>query len=165
MHEKASGGNARGVQILLGGILFYLGVRHLIVSPWNTPPHDFHIYYNAAVRAQDGGNPYHDPEAPDSLGYFYPMFFVGLLRPLTALSLPAAQTIWWTLNAGLLLTFAFAAARHAGKNESGGFLSRMGLAPLAAAILVVGFLPGAETIRLGQANILVTASLLATLWL
>ena len=155
------------LRLLLALLIVYFAGRNLVAVPWSTPPHDFRIYYTSCQAAIEGRNPYAGPDGrlEATTGYLYPLFFLGLVSPLTLLSPPAAEKAWWGLNAVCLVLAAIAAAMWVRRAADGsGFLGRVGIAPWVAACLVLAFSPGAETLRLGQSNILVAGLIAGAAW-
>lgn len=157
----------RALQALFALLIAFFAWRNLIARPFATPPHDFHIYCQAARAARAGWNPY-APERgsveTNSSGFLYPLFFLATVSPFAALPQAVGDKAWWALNGIVLLLGATAGAFWLRRASDGrGPLGQLGIAPLTAACGFLAFLPAAETLRLGQNNLLVAACVAASI--
>lgn len=97
---------SKWVAIALAGAVVCAGVLSIYVgrgAQW-----DFRIYYAAALLHQSGISPYDPTHFRDLVGettlyYPYPPFTLYLFYPFTALSLPAATTVYLTLKIAALI--------------------------------------------------------------
>ncbi len=117
----------------------------LVASGQQTRIIDFAIFYKAAAAVSSGGSPF------DVTGYFYSPFFAWALQPLSWLSMPAANRVWYLVQIAALAGLTTSAIL-----ASGSRLARQywGVVWLAVVLLV----PSRLDIVLGQ-----TGSLLAFL--
>ena len=156
-------------------VLGYCVIRNLVWIPSFTPPQDFGTYYNYALEARAGRNPFIDlnPGFNASAGYVYPLFFMGVLVPFTFLPEQLAARAWWLGNLALLAGGALLAAaclrrvvREPANAAGHGlrFLDAWGGGPLLAACAILCFAPVAEVLRWGQNNLIALGLLAAMAW-
>jgi alpha-1,2-mannosyltransferase len=98
--------------------LLAFGLARILLGLWNAPRagtttstygNDFTVFYAAAERIVQTGNPY-DIAIREHTPYLYPPLFAHLLAPLTWLSLSSASIVWALGNClafGLLFSISF----------------------------------------------------------
>ena len=163
--RPAIDGMTRAFVVLALGVAFGHFVMEDVVRPLCGPCSDFVDFspnYCAAVVIREGLGSIYSKDALASaydrrgvtegrlFGYTYPPLYAVAMRPLARLSYPAAKLLFWLLNQAMLAGAVVLLWRGLALGRFRSALPLVGL-------VVFAYAPLAETVRLGQANIIIFA--------
>ena len=111
--------------VLLTLLLALVGFGRILPTLLRVPDsYDFAAYYVAGRTLNVSGNVYDAAQMAQAANrpgdavafprYIYPPFFAALMRPFASFSFATAKTLWFILNAGLLIAAIALLARMAG---------------------------------------------------